>query len=175
MLSNVALSVSQATRQVVLRHPNSFDCAVWRKKVTRVEVNPDTGQPGTMGGSPTLGGMGVLRSEDEDQIEFERMGAARCHFCGIYQQTDQVERDNAVLPQPMHEAQVECLAEPGTAGHFLVDTNDLVLILLGLGTVLAFEVATLTGVANIPPYIRKLVLNPRDELHSLEPFLPEVA
>lgn len=171
MLSNVALSVSHATRQVVLRHPNTMDCTVWRKRVTRVEVNPDTGLPSEMGGAPTLGGMGVLRSEDEDDFEYDELGAGKCMFCGVFQPTDQVDRDDAVLQQIMQEAQVESVAAPAAVGYFLADVGDMVLITPGLGTVLAFEVATLTGVANIPPYVRKLVLNPRDDLHSLEPFL----
>lgn len=171
MLSSVAQSVSHSLRQVVLRHPNTMPCTIWRKHVTRVENDPDSGLPSEMGGSPTLGGMGVLRSEEEADFEYIELGPGKCLFCGQYQPTDQVERDNAVLQAAMQEAQVECDAEPGTEGYFLADTTDLVLITPGLGTVLAYEVATLTGVANIPPYVRKLVLNPRDDLHALEPFL----
>jgi hypothetical protein len=171
MLSAVALSVSHSLRQVVLRHPNTMDCTVWRKQVTRVENLPGTSDPSTMGGSPTLGGMGVLRSEDEADFEYVELGAGKCMFCGQFQPNDQVERDNAILQQPMQEAQVESVIAPSAVGYFLADVGDMVLITPGLGTVLAFEVATLTGVAHIPPYVRKLVLNPRDDLHSLEPFV----
>jgi hypothetical protein len=171
MLSNVAVAVSNSTRQVVLRHPNTMPCTVWRKKIIRVEVNPETDLPSEMGGSPTLGGMGVLRSEEEDDFEYIQLGTGKCLFCGIFQPTDQVERDNALLQSPMQEAQVECDAEPGTEGYFFADTTDMVIIEPGLGTALVYDVATLTGVANIPPYIRKLVLNPRDDLHALKPFL----
>ena len=65
MLTNVTKSVIYATRQVVLRHPNSFPCSAWRKKVLRVELDPDTGDESTMSGLPTMGGMGVLKSDDE--------------------------------------------------------------------------------------------------------------
>lgn len=172
MLSQVATAVSNATRQVVLRHPNTMDCTVWRKRVLRTEIDPETDLPSTMGGSPTLGGMGVLRSEDESEFEYYELGAAKCMFCGIFQPNDQNERDDAILQQPMQEAQIESVKAPNEVGHFLADTSDLVLVTPGLGVVLAYEIATLSGPINIPPYVRKLVLNPRDDLHALEPFLP---
>lgn len=174
MLNSVTTAVSSATRQVVLRHPNSMPCTVWRRQVKRIEADPETGDPSEMGGSPTLGGMGVLRSEDEADFDYVELGAGMCLFCGVFQPTDLNERDDAPLQQPMQEAQVEPLAEPGLPGHFVADTTDLVLIEPGLGVVLAYDVASLGSLANIPPYVRKLVLNPRDDLHALEPFLPEV-
>ena len=173
MLTAVPTTIASATRQVVLRHPNSQDCTVWRKQVKRVEADPETGDPSVMGGSPTLGGMGVLRSEDEDEFEYIELGAGKCLPCGVFQPNDLNERDDAPLQQPMQEAQVESLAEVGQPGHFIADTTDLVLVTPGLGVVLAYEVASLGTGSNIPPYTRKLVLNPRDDLHHLEPFLPE--
>lgn len=170
MLSNVSLSISHSVRQVVLSHPNTMDCTVWRKRVARVENDPGTGLPSEMGGSPTLGGMGMLRSEDESDFTYEELGAAKCMFCGVFQQADQVERDNAVLQQNMQEAQVESVIAPGAVGYFQADTTDMVLITPGMGTVLAFEVASLLSPGMIPPYVRKLVLNPLDDLHSLIPF-----
>lgn len=172
MLTSVPESIAYSTRQVVLRHPNAMDCTVWRKKVTRVENDPISGEPSEMGASPTLGGMGVLRSEDEAEIEYEELGPGKCMFCGIYQPSDETERGNALVQAQQQEAQIESTKEQSEEGWFLADSGDLILIEPGLGTVLAFEVATLSGLAHIPPYIRKLVLNPRDDLHSLEPFLP---
>jgi hypothetical protein len=173
MLINVPTAVQAATRQVVLRHPNSSVCWVWRKKVLRVEEDPNTGLPSTMGGSPTLGGMGVLRSEDEPEYDYEELGEGRCLFCGVYQPTDEVERGDAMLQAPMQEAQVVSRAGPGEPGYFIADTNDMVMVTPGLAVVLVFDVATITGNVNIPPYATKLVLNPRDDLHSLTPYLPD--
>lgn len=172
MLTNVPTAIQAASRQVVLRHPNSSICWVWRKVVTRVENVPGTSTPSTMGGSPTLGGMGVLRSEDEADFDYVELGEGRCMFCGVYQPNDEVERGNALLQSPMQEAQVVSLGALGQAGHFIPDTGDIVMTTPGLGVVLVFEVATITGLANIPPYIQKLVLNPRDDLHQLTPFMP---
>lgn len=174
MLTAVPTAVSANARQVVLRHPNTMPCTVWRKVVKRVEIDPEADAPSEMGGAPTLGGMGVLRSEDEADFDYEERGEARCLFVGPYVPNDLNEREDAVLQQPIQEAQIECIAEPGMPEHFEVDTSDLVMITPGLGVVLAYEVATILSQANIPPYVRKLVLNPRDDLHNLEPFLPEL-
>lgn len=172
MLSRVPASVNFSVRQVVLRHPNSMPCSVWRKEVKRVELDPGTGLPATMGGSPTLGGMGVLRSEDEAEFEYRELGPARMLFVGIVQPSDMVERDDAVLQQNLQEAQVVSVAGADMPEYFEADTGDLVLQDMGLGVVLAYEVSGITGNIAIPPYTRKLVLSPRDDLHALEPFLP---
>lgn len=172
MLHNVPASINFSVRQVVLRHPNSMDCTVWRKEVKRVELDPATGLPSTMGGAPTLGGMGVLRSEDEVEYEYRELGAARMLFSGPFQGNDMVERDDAILQQNLQEAQVASVADASMPEYFEADTGDMVLLDLGLGVVLAYDVATITGNIAIPPYTRKLVLNPRDDLHALEPFLP---
>ena len=173
MLNNVAESVSFSTRQVVLRHPNSMPCTVWRKTLTRTETDPITGAPTTMGGSPTLGGMGVLVAEDEAEFTYVELGTGRMMFSGPYQPSDMVERDDALLQAPMQEALVEATANPGTDGYFLPEKYDLVIVEPGLGTALAYSVENIIGSLAIPPYTRKLVLNPRDDLHALEPFLSE--
>lgn len=175
MLNAVPTAINAATRQVVLRHPNSMDCTVFKKVVKRVELDPDSGETQEEGGMPTLGGMGVLRNEDESDFDYVERGPAKCLFAGVFAPNDLNERDDAVLQQDAQEAQVECLAAPGTPEYFQADTTDLVMITPGLGVVLAYEVATISGMANIPPYVRKLVLNPRDDLHALEPFIPEIA
>lgn len=181
MLNSVPTAINASARMVVLRHPNTMDCVVYKKVVKRTEslgeADPDTSTPSDLSveaGMPTLGGMGVMRSEDEADYDYVELGPAKCLFIGGYTPTDLNERDDAPLQQNLQEARVECIAEPGTPEHFETDTTDLVMITPGLGVVLSFEVATVTGMSNIPPYVRKLVLNPRDDLHALEPFIPEV-
>lgn len=169
MLNRVPQSVSYSSRQVVLRHPNSMACTVWRKQMTRTETDPETGLLSESAGMATLGGMGVMRSEDESEFEYVELGAGRMLFVGQYQPADTVERDNALVPADMQEALVECAAAPETAGYFVVDTSDVVFMDVGMGTLLPYEVATVTGNLHIPPYTRKLVLNPRDDLAFLSP------
>jgi hypothetical protein len=175
MLTVVPNAVNAATRQVVLRHPNTMDCVVWRKVIKRIEQDPDSGEESVDAtGMPTLGGMGVMRGEDEADFDYVEIGPAKCLFAGPFVPTDLNERDDAPLQANMQEAQIACLADPGTPEYFDADTGHLVMITPGLSVVLAYEVVTVTGAANIPPYVRKLVLNPRDDLHALEPFIPEV-
>jgi len=170
MLNNIPASINFSVRQVVLRHPNSMECSVWRKRLLRVEPDPATGLPSTMGGSPTLGGMGVLRSEDEAEFDYQELGPGRMLFSGVFQANDIVERDDAIVPQNLQEAQVVSVADTSKPEYFEADTGDLIMLDMGLGVVLAYDVATITGNLAIPPYTRKLMLNPRDDLHALEPF-----
>lgn len=175
MLNSVPIAINAASRQVTLRHPNSFDCIVSRKRVVRIEVDAE-GDPSTMGGSPTMGGMGVLRSEDEVEFEYDELGPAKLLFAGPgpYQAQDMIERDNALLTENSREVLIESIAKPGALvgepQYFVADTGDLVSLTLGLGVVLSYEVATVSGTVNLPPYTRKLVLNPRDDLNYVEPF-----
>lgn len=117
-----------------------------------------------MGGAPTLGGMGVLRSEDEAEFEYVELGAGRMLYVGQHVQSDVIERDNALLPENTKEALVESLAAPGAADHFTVDTGDIVFMDLGMAMLMPFEAVGIVGNINIPPYTRKIVLNPRDDL-----------
>lgn len=172
MLTSVPSAINAASRQVVLRHPNAFDCIVSRKRTLRVEPDPDSGDPSEMGGSPTMGGMGVLRSEDEDNFEYEELGAGKLMFAAPFQPMDAIERDNGLVPETQREVLIEALAAAGAPGHFLADSGDLVVITLAPGVLVAYEVATVSGTVNIPPYTRRLVLNPRDDLAYLAPFTP---
>lgn len=134
----------------------------------RVELN-EAGAPSEMGGSPTLGGMGVLRSEDETEFEYEELGPGRMLYVGQHVQADVIERDNALLPENMKEALVESVAAAGAAGHFVVDTGDVVFLYVGVDgqgvpMLMPFEAVSIVGNINIPPYTRKVVLNPRDDL-----------
>lgn len=175
MLNSVPTAINAASRQVTLRHPNAFDCIVSRKRVVRVELD-GAGAPSTSAGLPTMGGMGVLRSEDEVEFEYDELGAAKLLFAGPgpYQAQDMNERDNALLTENSREVLIESVAKPGALEgepqYFVADTGDLVSLTLGLGVVLSYEVATVSGTVNLPPYTRKLVLNPRDDLNYVEPF-----
>ncbi len=175
MLNSVPTAINKAARQVTLRHPNAFDCIVSRKRVVRTELDGN-GDPSTSAGMSTLGGMGVMRTEDESEFEYDELGAAKLLFAGPgpYQPMDMNERDNALLTENSREVLIECVANQGAPNgdpqYFVADTGDLVSLTLGLGVVLSYVVATVSGTVNLPPYTRKLVLNPRDDLNYVEPF-----
>lgn len=172
MRTSVPVAINNASRVVTLRHPNAFPCIVSRKRVQRVELDPETGLPSEMGASPTMGGMGVLRSEDEAEIEYEELGAAKMLFAGPgqYPNADVIERDNGTLPMVQTEATIECIAEPGKPGHFIVENGDLIAVDMGLGVVTAFEVDKPRSSVMIPPYTRRFILNPRDDLSYVPGF-----
>lgn len=169
MLTSIPTAVNSAARRVTLRHPNAMPCTVWRKQVTRATM-PGGAAPTMMGGLPTLGGMGVLSSSDEDRIEYIELGPASMLSLGQYQPNDMVDRDNGIVAELGIEARVEPIAEPGQPGHFVVDKDDLLAVTPGLGVVLAYEVVNVLTQANIPPYVRKLGVMPRDDLHHLTPW-----
>lgn len=163
MLNNVPIQVNNAARQVVLRHPNAMDCTVWRKTVNRAA----DGTPATMGGLPTIGGLGVLDAEDEADYSYDEVGDARIVFCGVFQgqSGNVIDADYGLnYPDPPVEALVECLVAPGAEGHFVADKPDMVTVYPGAGMALAYEVVGVTGNINIPPYTRKLVLAPRQDM-----------
>jgi hypothetical protein len=170
MLDKVPLAIRKHARLTVIKHPNNMDCTVWRKRVTRIEVDVSTGDESLMGGSPTLGGMGVLRSEDEAQFDYQEIGPGKMLLVGMFQPSSENDQGSALLAAPMQEALIESDAEPGQAAYFEADMGDLVLQQLGLGVFVAYSVEDIVGNVGIPPYTRKFVLQPRDDLHNLEPF-----
>jgi hypothetical protein len=178
MLNSVPQAINRAARQVTLRHPQSFDCIVSRERVVRVELN-DAGGLSESAGLPTLGGMGVLRSEDEADFEYDELGPAKLLFAGPgpFQPMDMNERDSALIAENAREVVIESIAEPGAAPdkpqYFQADTGDLVVLTMGMGVALTYEVATVSGTVALPPYTRKLVLNPRDDLSYVEPMLDD--
>lgn len=169
MLIAVPSAINAASRQVTLRHPNAFDCVVSRKRVTRVETDAN-GDPSEMGGDPTLGGMGVLRTEDEAEFEYEELGDAKLLFASPFAQQDMIEHDNATLVERQREVLIECVKKPGEEGFFVSDTADLVCIVLGPGVVIAYDIASVASPVALPPYERRYVLNPRDDLNYVAPF-----
>ncbi len=171
-LASVPVAISNAARQVTLRHPNSFPCVVSRKQVQRVELNPATGLPSEMGDAPTMGGMGVLRSEDEAEIAYVELGQAKMLFAGPGQMPnrDTIDADNGTLPMAQTEVTLECIADPGSPDYFVPDSGDLVAVDMGMGAVMAFEVDKPSSSVNVAPYTRRYLLNPRDDLSYVAGF-----
>lgn len=67
MLTAVPNSINSLSRNVVLNHPNSFQCVMMRKVVDRTSAT-------SVGGSPTLGGMAVISSDDEENVSWDVLG-----------------------------------------------------------------------------------------------------
>lgn len=171
MLNRVPAHVNYAVRQVVLRHANSMDCFLLRKEVKRTESVD--GQDQEMAGLPTIGGMGVLDSEDEQDFDYEEIGDGRALICGTYEPQSLNSRQDSPVQRLQQEVQIEPVAEPGTPGWFDVQKRDIVVLLPGMGVGVALEIVDIIGNVNIPPYTQRYICNPRDDLHHLEPFIDE--
>jgi hypothetical protein len=169
MINNVPIKIAQASRMVALKHPNSIDCVLFRKVLL---TPPDAEQ---MGGLPTLGGMGVLRSEDEPEFEYQKIGSGKILVTGQFAGGALADNGESIAPgadQAMQEAQIVCLdvvvggvKQPGPEPV----AGDLVGMMPGGGVLIGFEVIGQTSSVGIYPYVPKWVIAPRDELHDLAP------
>jgi hypothetical protein len=170
-ITQVPIRIMQAARTVTLKHPNSMDCVVYRKVLKRTADE-------TMGGLPTLGGLGVLKNEDEPEFEYTQLGMGRILITSRYDGgADMTDRGDAIVPsEPMQEAQIVCLdvevdgvKQPGPDPQ----KGDLVGVMPGGGVLIGFEIVGVTGSVAIYPYTTKFVIAPRDELHDLAPWTPD--
>lgn len=168
MLTSAPLAINRSSRIVVLRHPNAFSVTVYRKETKRVETID--GEESQMGGAPTLGGMGVLRSEDEADFDYVELGAGKLLFTNGSQPVAMNEQGSAQIVENMKTCLIESAVEPTDAAHWVAQRNDLVALDLGLGVVMAYEVADIMGNVAIPPHTQSFVLNPRDDLAYEPPF-----
>lgn len=162
MLNQAAAAMRVANRAMVTRHRNAMDCQVYRKTVTRTAG----AESGSLGGLPSLGGMGVIDSEDEAQVDFTLLGEGKVLFTQRYEGSTLADRrDNAEATTG------EALIEPNEEGAFEPKDGDLIMAMPGAGVVITYEVSRVLNVVNIPPYVAKYELEPQGDLM----FLPEVA
>lgn len=160
MLTAVPEQASRAARQVVMFHPNSMNCVVFRKVLLRTADE-------AVGGVPSIGGMGLLDSEDEAAYEYQEVGEGKILFSGTYTASpgNVIDSDDGIT---YAEGVMECSVEPKVEGAFLADKNDYIQVLPGNGFVMPYQVVGVTSPTSIPPYVRKLIVEPRqDELHGI--------
>jgi len=160
MLNNVAKAINKANRQRTLRDPNAIPCVLFDKKVTRISDDE------TADGYPTIGPLGVMNDEDEASYEWVEVGEAVIHFSqGYAAPLGNTSDDSSRLDyaEGVLEASIEPKAEPGTAEYVQPGKRMLVVVLMGEGVIVNFEIVDVTGTVNIPPYTRKYLLNPRPD------------
>jgi hypothetical protein len=168
MINEIPVAVSQASRTVTLKHPNSMDCTLYRKVFTRTAPGDET-----MGGLPTLGGLGVLSPEDEAEFTYEAVGAAKILITSRYEQPlDLSDRRDSLPPDTvMQEALIEALPGPdGAPPSYGPKKYDLVGVEPGGGVLIGFEIVGVTSSVGLYPYTTKWIIAPRDELHDLTPW-----
>jgi hypothetical protein len=162
MLSNVPQAVNRMTRNVVMNHPNSFNCQVFRKVVTRAA-------PESVGGAPSLGGLGVLDSMDEEQFDYVHLGNGYAMPADRFSVAPMVRAGDANIGAgDEFRFLIECEEPSGHEDWFDVRSHDVIYLLLGQGPQaarLAFEVMGTETTSDIPPYTTRYVTNRRDDLH----------
>lgn len=156
MLNAVPNAIRVAARAQVLRHPNSFKAEVQRRRVVRTAGAED----GMAGGLPTLGGIGVMDSEDEAEIDYELLGPAHVLFTSQYEGTTLADRGDSAEPMEV----VQAMIEPDVAGAFDVKDGDLVMLLPGAGVVITYEVTNVISAVNIAPYVPRYELSAQGDL-----------
>lgn len=156
MLNQVPSAINALSARIIHNHPNSIGCQMFRKRVTR--ANPET-----------LGGLGVLSSEDEEQIEFDFLGPGSALPTAEDGEAPSLLNDN----QDAYHAEGDAfrfLIEPekpsGDPEWFSVEKNDILLLwLMDDGSLkVPFEIVGVETVNNLPPFSVRYLCNRRDDL-----------
>ncbi|WMC11748.1 hypothetical protein PU634_05115 [Oceanimonas pelagia] len=160
MLTNVPAGINSVARNVIINHPNTFNCEVYRRTVQR--TGPEEG------GMPTLGGMMVLTVEDEENIGWELVGLGFALSAEAFLPSSMVDRRDAsyggldefrFLVEPEHKL--------GDPGGFEVKKNDVIYLIVGQGDTaakIAHEIVDVESTVNVPPFVPRFVTNRRADL-----------
>jgi len=162
MLTNVSIGIKRMARNVVMNHPNSWNCQVFRKVVKRTA-------PETVAGAPTMGGLAVLDSMDEEDYEYVHLGNGYALRAEGFAPAPMTKRGDANIGSG--EGMLFLVEPKEPSGHpdsFDLRNHDVMLIWLGTApdcAKLAFEVVGIETTSDIPPYTTRYIMNRRDDLH----------
>lgn len=165
MIERVSEQINVMTRNVVIKHPNSMNCLVYKAKIKRNE-------PEEYAGIPTMGGMGVMDEDDEVEYDYEYCGDGYALPLDIFEPAPMMDRnDSNAGPSNEFRFLIMPRANSGEKDFFEVSTHDVVMLLLGVPEELdtcpqlAFEVVGRETTTNVPPFNIRYVCNRRDDLH----------
>jgi len=158
MLTNVPNAINRMTRNIVMHHPNTWECQVFRKAVDRVGES-------TSGGLPTLGGLGVMNADDEEDVTFSHIGN------GYALPVDQFSPSSMMDMRDANNGfanEFRFLIEPEAAtsmpGNFITKKRDILYLVISEDVRLAYEIVDIETVNNIPPFSMRYVTNRRGDL-----------
>ncbi|MCF7995779.1 MAG: hypothetical protein K9L88_13170 [Chromatiaceae bacterium] len=159
MLVNVPTGYNTLARNVILNHPNTYNCEVYRRSYLRP-------------GDALVGGMMTLSSEDESEIEWELVGMGFALPAEQFAPSPMMDRGDA------HNAmgdEFRYLLEPevpiGEPGGFEIKKADVIYVRLGTGEAppkVAFEIIAVETVINSPPFVPRYILVRRNDLDLLD-------
>jgi len=151
MLNNVPEAINRMARNVVVNHPNTYNCIAVRKRVTR--SGP------VVSGMPTMGGMGVMSSDDEESIEWDLLGNGYALPASPFGASQMMDRQDA-----NNSAESIFLIEPEDIGLFSPEKHDVIYLVLD-DVRLAYEIVGIDTTSDIPPYTQRYICNSRNDLH----------
>lgn len=158
MLTNVPKAINRMARNIVINHPNSFECQLYRKSVKRNNES-------VVSGMPTIGGMGVISAEDEEDISYDFLGSGYALQAEPFSPSTMMERQDA---NNGFANEFRFLIEPeqptGADGSFMIKKGDVMLIVISDDVKLAYEVVEPETVMNISPFAMRYVTNRRGDL-----------
>lgn len=161
MLSNIPNGINAITRNVVIRHPNTFNCEFYRRQVLRNDP--------VVGERPAIGGMMVLSVDDEVEIEWAAIGIGYALAADLFQPSMMMDRgdaNNGSIDE--YRFLIESDKEAFEGG-FEPKKDDVFYIVLGniqdeKAPRLAYEIVAIESTVNIPPYVPRYICNRRDDL-----------
>lgn len=149
------------TRNVVIRHPNTFNCEFYRRDVNRLEP--------VVGERQTMGGMMVMSVDDEPDVSWSMIGIGYALVADVFQPAIMMDRgdtNNGALDEYrfLIESDLEAIE-----GGFEPKKNDVFYVVLGdiqdaEAPRLAYEIIGIETTVNVPPYVPRYICNRRDDL-----------
>lgn len=158
MLNNVPNAINRMARNVVINHPNTYNCVAVRKRVTR--------DGPVVSGMSTMGGMGVMSDDDEESIEWDPLGNGYALKSEIFSPSvmmDRQDANNSFADEFRFLIEPEII-DPLIAEYWIPKKHDVIYLVVG-DTRLAFEIVGVETTSDIPPYTQRYVCNRRDDLH----------
>ncbi len=156
-LNIIPETVNRAARRVVMKHPNSLPCQVFRMVVNRTEP--------ISAGTPTIGGLGVLTPDDEWDYDWQELGVGWALKAQPFEASSMMDRQDAHNDTgDDFRYMIEPYFEPYTDGWFDIKNQDVVYIMPVENVKLAFEVVGQESVVDIFPYATRYVLQRSDRL-----------
>ncbi|NCC41820.1 MAG: hypothetical protein EOM21_20880 [Gammaproteobacteria bacterium] len=155
MLNQVPATINRLASRIVHNHPNSIAMQAFRKVVLRTPAE-------------TLGGLGVLSSEDEDAIEYVFLGTGSALPTAEDAMSPSALNDNADVTHS-DSADLRFMFAPDLdedAPAWEPEKSDVIVLWLDEAGALKvpLEIVGLESVNNIPPFSVRYICNRRDDL-----------
>jgi len=158
----IPAAMNAALRNVLLHHPHAFNCEIYRKIILRSSDE-------NVAGLPTLGGLGVLDSMDEEDFDYLFIGMGLALPISGFAPVSIYQSDDAALEA---ENKVCFVIEPEVAPHhadyFSIKRHDVMYLRLTHDLEppkLAWEILSRESLGHLSGFTRRFICARRDHLH----------